>query len=228
MKPIIRNLLLMVLMLLCAALTALLRPSATLASERPAIDLAAMLPTTFGDWTEQSDGISKIVDPQIKTTIDAAYSQVLARTYINNQGYRIMLSVAYGSTQRGNLQLHHPEVCYPAQGFEVQSNRTGELLTSTGSIPVRRLETQYNKDRIEPVTYWAMVGDQVVLGSVQRKLVEMRYGLSGQIADGLLFRVSSIDPHANAGFEQQTLFVSQLLAALTPAIRHRVSGLSTS
>jgi EpsI family protein len=37
--------------------------------------------------------------------------------YVNASGYRIMLSLAYGSDQRGALQAHKPEVRYPAQGF---------------------------------------------------------------------------------------------------------------
>ena len=33
--------------------------------------------------------------------------------------------MAYGDDQRGGLQAHRPEVCYPAQGFKVTSQADG-------------------------------------------------------------------------------------------------------
>ena len=34
-----------------------------------------------------------------------------------------MLMIAYGESQSDRLQLHHPEVCYTAQGFRVTRPR---------------------------------------------------------------------------------------------------------
>src|SRR6267378_4531886 len=85
--------------------------------------------------------------------LDKLYSQILTRTYVNSAGYRIMLSLAYGSDQRGSLQAHKPEVCYPAQGFALQANEAASIATSYGAIPVRRLLTSLGA-RKEPVTYW--------------------------------------------------------------------------
>jgi EpsI family protein len=56
---------------------------------------------------------------------------------------------------------------------------------------VRRLFTSKGS-REEPLTYWFTVGDRAVQGWNAR-LVELSYTLTGQIPDGLLFRVSSID-----------------------------------
>lgn len=220
-----RNLVLLALMLTTAGVTLAVHPSQLLADSRAPLDLASMIPSTLGGWQEDTRSAAQIVDPQQLEVIDAAYSQVLSRSYVNASGYRIMLSIAYGKTQRGNLQLHHPELCYPGQGFAVNANRTGKLATPYGEIPVRRLETQQNRDRSEPVTYWAMIGDEVALGSFARKLVEVRHGLQGQILDGLLFRVSSIDRNPEAAFALQASFVAELLGALTPADRRRLSGL---
>jgi EpsI family protein len=220
-----RNLLLFILMLSAAGLTLALHPSQQVADQKPGIDLAGMIPPILGNWREETLSAAQIVDPQQLEVLDAAYSQVLSRSYIDANGYRIMLSIAYGKTQRGNLQLHHPELCYPGQGFAVNSNRSGKLETPYGAIPVRRLETQLNRDRSEPVTYWAMIGDEVALGSFERKLVEMRHGLRGKILDGLLFRVSSIDNNSDAAFAHQAEFVADLLAALSAEDRRRVAGL---
>lgn len=220
-----KSIILLVLMLVSASLAVALRPTISLASLRPPLDLGALIPTAFDDWRQLGDTSAQIINPQLLRKLDMAYSQTLSRTYINSHGYRIMLSLAYGKTQRGDLQLHHPELCYPAQGFEILSNQTGQLNTPFGALPVRRLSTQQSRARQEPVTYWATIGEKVVLGSVQRKVAEMQYGLRGQVADGLLFRVSSIDPNTNAAFDQQTAFISVLLEALSLSGRHRVSGM---
>lgn len=220
-----RNILLFALMLTAAGLTQALHPTQQVADQKDDLELASMIPSTLGGWHEDTQSAAQIVDPQQLELLDITYSETLTRTYVDANGYRIMLSIAYGKTQRGNLQLHHPEVCYPGQGFAVNSNRTGELATPYGAIPVRRLETQLNRDRSEPVTYWAMIGDQVALGSFDRKLLEMRHGLQGNILDGLLFRVSSVDHNSEAAFTLQASFVADLLGALSPVDRRRISGL---
>jgi EpsI family protein len=136
-----------------------------------------------------------------------------------------MLSIAYGEDQRDGMQAHHPEICYPAQGFQVNSIQTSQITTPYGTVPVKRLETQLNEQRIEPVTYWLTVGDEATLGGVNKKLIEMRYGLHGRIPDGLLFRISSIDHDAAGAFLLQEKFARELLTAVTPELRSRLAGL---
>jgi EpsI family protein len=202
-----------------------MQPRQLLADTRPAMDLALMVPAAFGEWVELPNATAQIIDPQQQQSLDNLYSQTLSRTYANRQGYRVMLSLVYGKTQRGSQQLHHPEICYPAQGFQVLSNRIAELDTPYGVIPVRRLETRLSAARVEPVTYWALVGEEVVLGSVRRKLVEMRHGVRGYTVDGLLFRVSSVDTVSSRAFDLQDRFVSQLLIAISSSDRLRLAGL---
>ena len=200
------------------------KPSAKLADEQPAISLEAMIPKQFGDWREEPQRFVQVVNPQTQELLDKLYSQILARTYVNAQGYRIMLSLAYGSDQRGSLQAHKPEVCYPAQGFTLHRNEASQLVTPYGEIPARRLATTLGP-RQEPVTYWFTVGDQAVIGRTQKRLIDLRYGLTGRIPDGMLFRVSSIDADPAQAYRQQDVFVAQLLAAVSPAERKRLSGL---
>jgi len=71
-------------------------------------------PITPNDWREDPQRIVQVVDPQTRELLDKLYSETLSRTYVNANGYRIMLSLAYGSDQRDSLQVHKPEVCYPA------------------------------------------------------------------------------------------------------------------
>jgi EpsI family protein len=87
------------------------------------------------------------------------------------------------------------------------------------------METRLGASRIEPVTYWAMLGDQVVLDGMQKKITEMRMAWAGKRTDGLLFRVSTIDPLAAHGFASQSRFITDLLDSVPAADRHRLSGL---
>jgi EpsI family protein len=213
--------------MLMASVTAnTLKPTHKIADERPRIKLADMVPEQFGDWHLLPQGGALVTNPQAETLINKLYSQLLNRTYVNSDGKTIMLSISYGEDQRDGMQLHYPEVCYPAQGFEVKTNRTGTITTAYGNIPVRRLETQLNSQRNEPVTYWSTVGNQVTLGGISKKILEMKYGMHGKIPDGLLFRMSSIDQNSSAAFALQENFARELLPRLTEDSRSRLAGLT--
>jgi EpsI family protein len=221
----LRNFILLVLMLAASGLALALRPTQKIADQGPAIDLETMIPHAFGDWSEEQHNSVQMVDPQQQEMIEKIYTQTLSRTYINTHGYRIMLAIAYGDDQRDSMQMHYPEVCYPAQGFSLQSKQAGTLPTENGLIPVTRILTNLGQ-RNEPVTYWTTVGDLVFQGGVQKKLAEIRYGLKGKIPDGMLIRVSSIDAEATRAYEMQTRFIDQMLGVLTPEHRKKLDGMA--
>ena len=223
MKLSMRYLLMLGLMLASAALAAALRPSISLADERTPIDLKAMVPRAFGDWQERLIGVGHIIDPRMQQTIDEIYSETLTRTYINSDGYQIMLSIAYGKNQSDALQLHKPEVCYPAQGFQLMDKQASSLAATNITLPTTRLLTKLDR-REEPVTYWTVVGDHVTKGGIDKKLTEMRYALNNRIADGMLIRVSSIDGDSAKAYKFQDQFAQQMLAAIDPQYRDRFSG----
>jgi EpsI family protein len=131
-----------------------------------AISLETMIPKAFGDWKEEPQRNLQVVNPQTQELLDKLYSQLLARVYVNDKGYRVMLSLAYGSDQRGSLQAHKPEVCYPAQGFTLQSSKALPLTTPFGEIPAQRIYATLGQ-RHEPVTYWFTVGDTAIQGKLQ-------------------------------------------------------------
>ncbi len=68
-------------------------------------------------WSERPS--NAIVAPAEENSLAARlYNQSLARLYVNAAGEGVMLVIAYGNTQSDSLQLHRPEVCYPAFGFD--------------------------------------------------------------------------------------------------------------
>jgi len=203
-----------------------LRPADKIARHKPPINLAILIPESFGGWNSTADGVVRVVNPVQEAMLERLYTETLSRSYTFGDGYRVMLSIAYGEDQRDAVQLHYPEVCYPAQGFRVLSNQKGVLRTAEGTIPVRRLETILGEQRSEPVTYWTMLGEDALVGGVEKKLLEIRYGFRGLIPDGLLFRVSSIDSDSGRAFEMQRRFVEDLIVALDRQGRARIAGLT--
>lgn len=215
------------LMILASVGAIYARPTAKLSDELPAISLETMIPKQFGEWREAPRRTVQIINPETQELLDKLYSQILTRTYVNSSGYPIMLSLAYGSDQRGSLKAHLPEVCYPAQGFVIKKNEAGVLDTPFGDIPVRRLFATQGP-RLEPVTYWFTVGGTAVQGKTQKRLQDLKYGLTGRIPDGLLFRVSSIDPDQIRANKIQDQFAKELLQSVSRADRKRLSGLGDS
>jgi EpsI family protein len=201
------------------------RPKAKAVDMGNVVSLEAMVPTQFGEWTLLPDQGLQVVNPQTKEILDKLYSQLLSRTYVNRSGYRIMLSMAYGDDQRGGLQAHRPEVCYPAQGFQLGKVEDGALPTSYGNIEVRRLTTNLGP-RNEPITYWLTMGNQVIKTTLEKRIAQIRLGLTGQIPDGLLFRISSIDGDEARAFAMQQKFTADLMSAVPPATRKQLSGLT--
>ena len=215
---------LLALMLAASVIAMLLRPTQRISEAGENINLETMIPKKFGEWNAVENPTNQIVNPEQQKKIESLYTQILSRVYVNKVGEAIMLSIAYGEDQSDSKQLHYPEVCYPAQGFQITSSQQGDLSTQFGNIRVLRLHAEMGS-RSEPLTYWSTVGNKVVRGSKEIKLQQLSYGFKGEIPDGLLFRVSSITEDKNEGYALQQRFVQSLIAGMTPSNRTRLAGL---
>ena len=217
-----RNILLMLLMYAATGMAILLHPTHKIADDRPKVDLETMIPKQFGEWNVDEKAVTQQIDPQRQEALNRIYNQTLARTYINQKGESIMLSIAYGGDQSNGMSVHKPEVCYPAQGFQIIKLNIGMLDTGFGSIQVKRLLATQGA-RIEPIIYWITVGDTVAVNNFEWKLVRMKYGLTGKVPDGLIFRVSSLGKEAKA-YPVQENFIRVLLKALSTENRKKLIG----
>lgn len=210
-------------MFAAAGMALALKPTNKIADAGPKIDLETLIPQTFGDWKIDETITPLIANPEQEAIINKIYNQTLSRTYVNPRGDRIMLSIAYGGDQSDSMAVHKPEVCYPAQGFQILKNATGIFSTGEGSIPVKRLVATQGQ-RIEPITYWTTVGDTVAVSGLKWKLQQLKYGLTGKIPDGLLFRISSIQSDDTKAYQTQDAFARDLLKAMSPSGRERIIG----
>jgi EpsI family protein len=211
-------------MLLTGFTASQIKPTHYMSEKRGGIKISSIIPDTFGTW-KKLDISTGIVNPQQKQLLDELYTELVTRTYVSSEGGIIMLSVAYGKNQNDSFQVHLPEICYPAQGFQVGDSRRMALTTPYGVIPIKQLETTFQSRRSEPVTYWTTLGNHAVKSGIDKKMKEISYAMQGDIADGLLFRISSIDSDKPRAFAMQQKFIQDMLASITAADRLRLAGL---
>ncbi|KQV86483.1 hypothetical protein ASC91_21850 [Pelomonas sp. Root1237] len=201
----------------------LLQPKPTITRPDQMPDLDRIIPQAFEGWTLDRSIVPLEVAADVANTLNAIYDKILSRTYVNRAGERIMLSLAYGANQSRALQLHKPEVCYAAQGFRVSQLHPDVMHVGDSSLPVMRLIGQLGS-RVEPITYWMRIGDDVVRGWFEQNRARLAYGLNGKIPDGLLFRVSMISGDTSAAYQLQDIFVNALLRGIPKQHRSVLLG----
>jgi EpsI family protein len=212
------------LLILAAVGAPHLKPTVRVADSMTAVNLEKMIPEHFGNWHQESGELKQIVNAERQNLLTKLYNQTLSRAYLDNQGNRIMLSIAYGGDQTDEMQIHRPEVCYTAQGFQVIRQKIDTLSTAYGALPIKRVFAVQGS-RNEPITYWIRVGDKaVVLKGLQQKWAQMRYGLTGKVPEGMLVRVSSIDADEKNAYRAQDDFIRSLLAVMNNEDRARLAG----
>jgi EpsI family protein len=211
-------------MVMAAGLAIGMTPAKHLVKERYSINLESMIPHEFGEW-KQLRGLPSVlaVDPREGKASSGIYDQVIMRTYENSHGNQVMLAVAYVAHQSEQEDIHRPEVCYEAQGFHLTKEDTTTVKISGLSIPMVRL-VAVNGRRIEPITYWMTVGDYAVASGISRKLAQLRYGISGTIADGMLLRISSVTSDEMSAYALHLRFIEDLFGVLSESDRLWLAG----
>jgi len=211
-----------VAMLAAAVLAQVLTPRELMARTSAAPSLDSIIPKHFGTWTLVPE-ISPVTpaDPEGYVQPDPfsgkIYSQEVGRGYTDGHGNTVMLLVAYGPVQNYRLKAHRPEMCYTAAGFRI-SGKTGATVDyRDGAPPIKTTRLIAEREsRLEPITYWMRVGNDVTNGVVDRQIVRLKYGLRGIIPDGALIRISTIGLPKDASFRLQDQFIRDLLAAVPP------------
>lgn len=222
-KPLMISLALCGSMLLGSALGKLMIPTVMIADQQAHFLLKDTVPEAFGEWHVDTSLVPLQVSAEMQAKLDTIYGQTLARTYVNGQGERIMLSLAYGGDQSDYMAVHKPEACYAAQGFEVGEVLPVQLATPYGTIPAKHLLAT-NGVRSEPITYWIRLGDRTVATGLEQKLRRLSYTLTGKVPDGMLVRVSSISRDEQDAYRLQRAFIDAMLGAMPAENRVRLIG----
>jgi EpsI family protein len=138
---------------------------------------------------------------------------LLTRVYVKPDDLPIMLLVAQSAGQSGILQIHRPEFCYPAGGFDLSPILPLALSADGAELIVNEL-TATLPGRVERIVYWTRVGDSMPMTWAQQRLRIASDNLRGIIPDAVLIRVSTIDPDGPSAIARITSFAEEMLNAM--------------
>lgn len=186
--------------------------------------VAQVVPRTFAEWTSQD--VTDLVAPKEEGSLASRlYGETVGRVYSSGlTGAQVMMLLAHGDTQSDDLQLHRPEICYPAFGFAISQSAPLALLVGQGvSVPSRHLVADA-PDRRETILYWSRLGEFLPTDRKEQQIDRIRTALKGEIGDGLLARFSVLGEDPGAGLSILTTFAPSLVRAVAPALRRVLIG----
>lgn len=188
------------------------------------LKMAEVVPPAFGRWTSEDVGDPLAING--KGTLAAAiYNELLVRVYSNAAtGTQITSLLAYGGKQSDDLQLHRPEICYPAFGYALVRNEPTALpIAGQVAVPARRLAAAA-EGRNESVVYWSRIGEFLPQDGGQQRSARLQISLHGIIADGLLSRFSIAGDYPEHDWKTIGAFVAELVTAVRPDMRKVLIG----
>lgn len=213
-----------VVVCMCLMFTAIVAVLATPkynAQKNPVV-LEKVVPKQFGEWKNKPSPYAQVsVNTFAQAISDAIYDQVLMRTYQDKSGNQVMLALAYAAEQRQEIKIHQPEVCYPAQGFEMLDIHNHVFNLKGYSTPINGKQLIFKKGhKIEAVSYWIRLGNSFPMSGFEMRLKILKEGLKGNIDDGILVRVSTLiddESGAPAAYQLQEKFLADLVGGFAVA-----------
>jgi EpsI family protein len=176
-----------------------------------------MVPLAFGGWEMVPSNALVLPDEDPDSLTRQLYSETVSRLYMGKNRIPVMLVIAYGDTQSDRLQLHRPEVCYVAVGFEVGGSRRVEMpLVGDEVLPMRGLVAR-NSQRVEPILYWTRIGDHLPTTGNEQRMAKIRTALDGYVSDGVLVRMSTVGEPTDETFDALEKFAGEMIRATNPA-----------
>ncbi len=185
--------------------------------------LETIIPSTFGDWSTTPS--SAFVLPKTPGSLaDRLYSDTVSRLYVAPGKLPMMMVLAYGNLQSDLLQLHRPETCYAAVGFQISnSTKTAIAVAPQVAVPLREL-TASTDNRVEPIAYWTRIGDFLPTDRREQRTMRLREQFAGIIPDGILVRLSTVAEPTPETFAELVAFGRALILAIRPADRAILIG----
>lgn len=218
-----RALLIGLTLLLAAAGARLMTP--TLHAMGPVPDIDRHLPKTVGAW-QVIETATVPVSLTEGTSMSQPYNQTVMRSYGDRRGHVINVAVAWGEKQRQEIKIHRPELCYPAQGFQVLNLTDVRFpIPNAGGQPVlgKRMLTRDRNGQIEAVSYWIRIGGIYSDSAWQTRLHIFKEGMAGRIPDGVLVRMSqrlADERELSAAYSLQEQFAAELVARTEAQTQH--------
>lgn len=178
----------------------------------------AMFPKAFGKWSTLPS--SELIMPPEGDLSAKLYQHILTRTYVNGEGDSVMFLVAYNSEQMNNVQVHRPEICYAASGFDIRDSRPFDVQVGQGKVVPARVVRAERVTRTENIIYWTRIGDRFPQSWTAQRIAMTEANLEGFYADGLLVRASSVDNDEAKSVAMVSRFLQELVRHSAPEGRY--------
>ena len=175
-------------------------------------DIDGAMPRQFGDWVAHD---ANLVSPeQAGRLAKSLYSETVGRTYENQvDGSAVMILAAYGDTQSDLLQLHRPEICYPAVGYTLTLSEPAAVALGAGaSLPARRV-IAVSDEYVENIIYWTRLGERLPQSGGDQRDARLANAMEGYVADGILVRCSAVGD-SKTSFKLLERFIPQFLSSV--------------
>jgi EpsI family protein len=175
-----------------------------------------IVPKAIGPWKfVAASGLVVPPEDQLSRTL---YSQLLTRVYSDGANTPVMLLIAQSAGQTGILQVHRPETCYPASGFQISPVSEHDIAIGPTSLPTNTLSAT-SEGGTEHIIYWTRVGDRIPRTWKEQKFDTAEQNLRGIIPDAVLVRVSTVNNDAEAAQTVLDSFTRSLIGSVAPARR---------
>lgn len=175
--------------------------------------LETLVPKTIGPWNFVA--ASGLVVPPDDQLLKAIYSQLLTRIYWDGQNPPVMLLIAQSGSQTGFLQIHRPETCYTAGGYQISAIAPHPIQVGPKVLPANTMDASAGGPT-EHVVYWTRIGNTLPMSWKEQKLAVAEQNLKGIIPDAILVRVSTVTDDAAAGRAAIDNFVRTMIGAIPP------------
>jgi len=182
--------------------------------------LDALVPKAFDGWSMETT--SGLVLPPPDQLSDQLYRDLLTRAYTKPGQPAIMMLIAYGGSQGGVLQVHRPEVCYPAGGYRLPVIASRDVALAPGlAVPARYLQA-VSDTRSEQIVYWTRLGSHFPRTWAEQRVDVLKENLAGVVPDGVLVRLSTLATGPVEGLLDG--FAAALYRSVGPRMRRVLVG----
>ena len=187
------------------------------------IPLDTLIPRAIGGW--HVDGTTGLILPEADTLDETLYDDQLSRNYAGPGLPAMMLLIAHGvGGFATGVGVHRPETCYPAAGFTISATRDIILpVAAKARVPARFL-TAVRSERQEQIGYWRRISNDFPVSARQEQMLILRRNLVGVIPDGVLVRISTVDPDRDRAGEAIARFATALISACGAEARQILLG----
>jgi EpsI family protein len=175
--------------------------------------LQDIVPKIIGRW--KFVAASGLVVPPEDQLSKAIYSQMLTRVYSDGENPPIMLLVAQSGSQTGVLQIHRPEFCYTAGGYQLTPVAPQQIAIGPKMLMTTALDATM-EGQTEHIAYWTRVGDRMPLSWKAQRWAVAEQNLRGIIPDAILIRISTVSSDSNAARTAIEAFAKSMIESVAP------------